>query len=186
MSGDVLIAPGLVIRRNASYVFRFTSPTTGRRREMGLGVFTGEDGPIKKLAAELRAKVQGGIDPIDERDEWRRTARVMQLRAKGQTVRRALRLWADAESKRRQWSTRYARDTAFAIEHHPPEWLLATPIVDLKAIDVIIALSEMQVSQKLKDNMRWRLDWAMEFFISQTVLETNPAAVRRIVRGRFS
>ena len=55
-----------------SWVYRYTSPTTRKRRELGLG-----PAKVRKLAdarsvsAELRLKVLNGIDPKDERDRIR-------------------------------------------------------------------------------------------------------------------
>lgn len=70
-----------------SYVLRYTSPTTGKRREMGLGVGMFRSGsswlvPTFESAArseyELAVSLlREGIDPIDQRDEdpdrWIRT-----------------------------------------------------------------------------------------------------------------
>lgn len=62
-------------RVTRSWVFRYTSPTTRKRRELGLG-----SARIRKLAdarslsAELRLKVLNGVDPIDERDKARASA----------------------------------------------------------------------------------------------------------------
>jgi integrase len=62
-------------RVTRSWVFRYTSPTTRKRRELGLG-----SARIRKLAdaralsGELRLKVLNGIDPKDERDKDRANA----------------------------------------------------------------------------------------------------------------
>lgn len=58
-----------------SWVYRYTSPTTRKRRELGLG-----SSRVRKLAdaralsGELRLKVLNGIDPKDERDKARAIA----------------------------------------------------------------------------------------------------------------
>ena len=66
-----------------SWVYRYTSPTTRKRREFGLG-----PAKVRKLAdarsmcAELRLKVLNGVDPKDERDQVRLagiTARASQI-----------------------------------------------------------------------------------------------------------
>lgn len=66
-----------------SWIFRYTSPTKKKRRELGLG-----SARIRKLAdarnvsADLRLKVLNGIDPIDERDDLRTkaiTARALKI-----------------------------------------------------------------------------------------------------------
>ena len=62
-------------RITRSWVFRYTSPTTRKRRELGLG-----SARVRKLAdaralsGELRLKVLNGVDPKDERDHDRATA----------------------------------------------------------------------------------------------------------------
>ena len=62
-------------RVTRSWVFRYTSPTTRKRRELGLG-----SARIRKLAdaralsAELRLRVLNGVDPKDERDRAKTTA----------------------------------------------------------------------------------------------------------------
>jgi integrase len=58
-----------------SWVFRYTSPTTRKRRELGLG-----SARIRKLtdaralSGELRLQILNGIDPKDERDRAKTTA----------------------------------------------------------------------------------------------------------------
>lgn len=62
-------------RITRSWVFRYTSPTTRKRRELGLG-----SARVRKLAdaralsGELRLKVLNGVDPKDERDQDRAKA----------------------------------------------------------------------------------------------------------------
>lgn len=52
-----------------SWVFRYTSPTTGKRREFGLGsVRQVSLAEARIAAAEAGRLVAGGIDPKDERD----------------------------------------------------------------------------------------------------------------------
>lgn len=70
-------------RVTRSWVFRYTSPTTRKRRELGLG-----SARIRKLAdaralsGELRLKVLNGIDPKDERDK----ARAMAITARAHQI----------------------------------------------------------------------------------------------------
>ena len=55
-----------------SWVYRYTSPTTRKRRELGLGpVKVRKLADARSLSAELRLKVLNGIDPKDERDRIR-------------------------------------------------------------------------------------------------------------------
>lgn len=60
-----------------SWQVRFTSPTTGKRREMGLGSFPAVSLALaRQRAAEAREKVARGVDPIDEREEQDKAAAV--------------------------------------------------------------------------------------------------------------
>ena len=58
-----------------SWIFRYTSPTTLRRRELGLGsTRTRKLADARALSAELRLMVLNGLDPKDERDKERALA----------------------------------------------------------------------------------------------------------------
>ena len=66
--------------RSPSWFLRYTSPEGGRRREMSLGPYPDVGlGAAREQAAELRAKIRGGIDPIEQREraarEFERTKR---------------------------------------------------------------------------------------------------------------
>ena len=55
-----------------SWIYRYTSPTTRKRRELGLGpAKVRKLADARSLSAELRLKVLNGIDPKDERDRIR-------------------------------------------------------------------------------------------------------------------
>lgn len=55
-----------------SWVYRYTSPTTRKRRELGLGpAKVRKLADARSLSSELRLKVLNGIDPKDERDRIR-------------------------------------------------------------------------------------------------------------------
>lgn len=58
-----------------SWIFRYTSPTTLKRRELGLGsTRTRKLADARALSAELRLMVLNGLDPKDERDKERALA----------------------------------------------------------------------------------------------------------------
>lgn len=58
-----------------SWIFRYTSPTTLKRRELGLGsTRTRKLADARALSAELRLKILNGLDPKDERDRERASA----------------------------------------------------------------------------------------------------------------
>ena len=62
-------------RVTRSWVFRYTSPTTRKRRELGLGsVRIRKLTDARALSGELRLQVLNGVDPKDERDRIKTTA----------------------------------------------------------------------------------------------------------------
>jgi len=84
-------------RITRSWVFRYTSPTTRKRRELGLGsTLTRKLADARSLSGDLRLKVLNGIDPKDERDK----ARALAITARAQQIDfdEALRQCMDAKS----------------------------------------------------------------------------------------
>lgn len=62
-------------RITRSWLFRYTSPTTKKRREFGLGSTRVRSlADARRLATELRLQVINGYDPKDERDRQRAAA----------------------------------------------------------------------------------------------------------------
>ncbi|MEY2618786.1 MAG: Prophage integrase, partial [Pseudomonadota bacterium] len=62
-------------RLNRSWVFRYTSPTTRTRRELGLGSTRVRAlAEARRVAADFRLQVLDGYDPKDERDRKRAEA----------------------------------------------------------------------------------------------------------------
>ncbi len=62
-------------RITRSWVFRYTSPTTRKRRELGLGSTRVRSlADARKLASDFRLQVLNGQDPKDERDKQRAVA----------------------------------------------------------------------------------------------------------------
>jgi integrase len=67
---------------NASWIFRFKSPTTGRERYMGLGPFGDVTlAMARESAGKARALIRDGRDPIEERNTKRAEAKVEASRA---------------------------------------------------------------------------------------------------------
>jgi integrase len=62
-------------RITRSWLFRYTSPTTKKRRELGLGSTRVRSlADARRLASDLRLQVLNGYDPKDERDRQRAAA----------------------------------------------------------------------------------------------------------------
>ena len=58
----------LWLTTEASWAFKFTSPVTGKTRQMGLGsAMTFSLAEVRELAREARKLVAQGIDPIEQK-----------------------------------------------------------------------------------------------------------------------
>jgi integrase len=67
----------LQVGAGKSWSFRFTSPATGKARQMGLGSLDAVPlARARDLAADARSKVTAGVDPIAEREAAREAAAV--------------------------------------------------------------------------------------------------------------
>ncbi|OQS41002.1 tyrosine-type recombinase/integrase [Chromobacterium haemolyticum] len=56
------------VKGRGKWVMRYTSPTTGKRRDAGLGIYPDVSIAMAgKLAAEMRVQIANGIDPINSR-----------------------------------------------------------------------------------------------------------------------
>lgn len=72
-------APGLYLQvskgtsgTGRSWIFRYTSPTTRRRREMGMGpVAVRKLADARTIALGYRSQILAGLDPLDEREATR-------------------------------------------------------------------------------------------------------------------
>ncbi|HWZ07973.1 MAG TPA: Arm DNA-binding domain-containing protein, partial [Bradyrhizobium sp.] len=94
---------------NKSWIFRYTSPATGRERYMGLGPAGDVTlAQARDAAQEARGLIRKGLDPIAEKREQRATARIAANR--GTTFRQCAERLIDAHEAswksphhRRQW-----------------------------------------------------------------------------------
>jgi integrase len=94
---------------NSSWIFRFTSPTTGKERYLGLGPLADVTLPKARIAAaKARDLLRNGKDPLDEKREARATARLAAVR--GITFRQCAERLMDAHAgswknpiHRKQW-----------------------------------------------------------------------------------
>jgi hypothetical protein len=83
-----------------SWIFRYTSPTQLKRREMGLGALeTRSLAEARKASLELRKMVMDGLDPAEERAKSKSTA--VQAISNGITFVKAAALCI--KSKRAEW-----------------------------------------------------------------------------------
>lgn len=119
---------------NASWIFRFRSPATGKDRFMGLGpARTVPLTAAREAASKARTLVRDGIDPIDARKDKRAAAKVEAARAV--TFRKFADAYIDGkeagwknDKHRQQWRNSL-RDHAY-----PTMGALAVADVDTEAV----------------------------------------------------
>jgi Arm DNA-binding domain len=159
---------------NASWVFRFKSPTTGKERVMGLGparhVGLAE---AREAASSARALVRNDIDPIDARKAKRAAAKVEATRsvtfkvyAEGFIVGREAG-WKN-DKHRQQWRNSL-RDYAYPIIGH-----LAVADVDTAAV-----LKVLRPIWDVKKETARRVRGRIEVILNAAKAETTNTAGRK-------
>jgi integrase len=155
--GDHADGGGLLLRvrgESVNWGFRFTSPTCGKRREMGLGVchrgsvaqagdsLTG----ARDLAHRARELLRMGTDPIDHRDAQREAG---QVAAAARQAEKARDRWTLARCARDYHErviepTRTTKHTAqwiSSLENHMPTALWRKPIADVEPPELLAVLT---------------------------------------------
>lgn len=145
-----------------SWVFRFTSPTTRTRREIGLG-----SARVRKLAdaramsAELRLQVLNGIDPIDHRNQER--ANAIAQRAKQLTFDEAVLQCMSAKSSEwknikhgQQWKNTLTTYASPLIGRMPVE-LITTELVH--RVLQPIWQTKTETATRVRQRIESVLDW---------------------------
>lgn len=180
---------------SASWVYRFTA-ATGHRREMGLGAAhsgsakqAGESlTSARERVQEAREQLGRGIDPIDERERLRQTAKAADdskkvARARDQpTLARAARDY-HARAVEPRLSAKHGANWIASLEHHVPTGIWNAPIANITASELFGALSTIravgQPDTRIPET-RQRLDAIFEDAMFHGHCLTNPArAIRR-------
>ena len=199
--GDLSDGGGLLLRirgQSASWVLRFTA-TTGRRREMGLGIARRGSATqagdsltaARDLARDARDLLQRGADPIDERDARKAAAQAQEQAKKAEkkrehtTLARAARAYHErvVEPVR---TDKHAAQWIASLEHHVPTEIWHAPIDSITPPALLAALSgvraladsEARVPETLQ-RVRQRLDAVFEDAIFHGLCSSNPAAAIR-------
>ena len=199
-------ASGKLLPRTESWVFRFTA-AGGQRREMGLGpVWRGSRAQAgsslttaRRLAFEARDLLHRGIDPIDQRDGVRDTARQVEATKRAnqarerQTLARAAREY-HARVIEPTRTTKHAAQWIASLENHMPAALWHAPVDSIDPPTLLAALAEVRphkdarnlTGDKVPETMtriRQRLDAVFEDAIFHKRCTSNPAAaIRRKMR----
>lgn len=149
-------------RITRSWVFRYTSPTTRKRRELGLGsTLTRKLADARSLGAELRLKVLNGIDPKDERDK----ARALAISARAQQITFDEAITQCMEAKSSEWKNL----------KHGQQWqntltTYASPLLGKLSVDLIttelvykvlqpIWHTKTETATRVRQRIETVLDW---------------------------
>lgn len=146
-----------------SWVFRYTSPTTDKRREIGLGPI-GVRGlaDAREAAGEYRRQILNGLDPKDERDELRRQ--------RAQSVRRVLTFSEAATqciaTKQHEWkNAKHQHQWAASLETYVYPSLGAVPVDRITVEQVLQVLepiwtTKTETASRVRQRIETVLDWA--------------------------
>lgn len=209
--GDHADGGGLLLRvrgESVSWGFRFTSPTAGKRREMGFGVchrgsvaqagssLTG----ARDLAHGAREMLRRGADPIDHREGQREAG---QQAAAARKAEKARDRWTLARSARDYHervieptrTTKHSADWIGSLENHIPAALWNKPIADVTAPELLSVLDQIRPHARARhctqgeriaetvSRIRQRLEAIFEDAVFHGRATINPAAaVKRKMR----
>ena len=203
--GDHADGGGLLLRvraQSASWVLRYTA-STGRRREMGLGVArrasaaqAGDSlSSTRDLAHAARELLRRSIDPIDNRHLKRGADRENMSAKKAEKVREQLTLARAARAYHERvveprMTAKHSAQWIASLEQHVSRVIWHKPIAEIEAPELLAALSRVRSLEdpavrvpETLSRVRQRLDAVFEDAIFHGFCTTNPAAaVRRKMR----
>jgi integrase len=202
--GDHADGDGLVLRvrgARCSWLFRFTSPSTGKRRDMGMGsvlrtslAAAGESlRLVRTKATRAREQLAAGRDPLEEKREIRRKATEVAERAKAErradeaTLARVARRYHETAIEGRM-NGKYAEVWIARLENHIPPAIWHKPISRITAPELLEALAPIRMrTPETADRIRRSLAAVFDDAHFHGLCTTNPAnAIRRKLseRGR--
>ncbi|MDH6150594.1 MULTISPECIES: tyrosine-type recombinase/integrase [Paraburkholderia] len=168
----LMLTPG---KTGSKWTLRFTSPTTGKRRDAGLGVYpevTIADAREKALA--MRRQIDAGKDPIDERDRDQHAA---SMAAAALTFEKAARE-LHSELKPSWRNEKHAADWIRSLEAYVFPKLGAKPldaVTPADCADVLrpIWLEKAETASRTRQRMHAVMQWAW----AHGHITSNPVAV---------
>jgi integrase len=138
-----------------SWIFRYTSPSDGERHDMGLGPFPEINlTEARKKAMELRAQVNKGIDPLEERKEAFSAAVTVENEA-----------LTFIERHRAGWSDKHAAQWLNSLTEHVFPIIGSIPVYMVDTPDVIrvldpIWLQKPETARRVRNRMERVFDHA--------------------------
>ena len=177
------------------WLFRFQAPS-GRKRDMVIGSAESVSlANARAAAAEARALLARGIDPLDERHGKKRQARAADAERKAATkteratLARVARDYHELISPKFR-NPKHAQQWINSLEQHVPADLWKKPIATIKAGDLVDAIVGIQRSvPETGSRVRQRLAATFEHALLRELIKTNPMAgtarrVRELVGKR--
>jgi integrase len=177
--GSVLSDGGGLYLRCALWIFRFTSPVTGKERDLSLGSVDALTlKTARSIAAGNRELVAQGIDPFTQRQTERVEAKERALKAR--TFGDVAAEWIATKLPERR-GTRNPTSLAKALKRYSKP-LAALPMASITSIDIAHALKVLADRPSMRDTLvsliHTVFDWAMAADIIPEAL--NPARKRKL------
>lgn len=194
---------GLELRitsKGAAWVLRFTSPITGKRREMGLGACVRQNAALagsslttaRDLAHEAREQLRRGFDPLQARDERRQAERAAEDARRAEVERERWTLQACAKDYYARViepnrTLKHSRQWITSLENHIPESLWKAAVDSITAPALLSALLEVKPHERARRHqgdtvpetvrrIRQRLEAIFEDAVFHGRCSSNPAA----------
>lgn len=146
-----------------SWVFRYTSPTTGKRRELGLGsVRQVSLAEARTAAAEAGKLIAGGVDPKDERDTEKKRRQIAVRpcltfeEAAAQCIAARQHEWKN-QKHRHQWSASLKTYAYPVIGSLPVDQVAMEQVLEVLEP---IWTTKTETATRLRQRIETVLDWA--------------------------
>lgn len=163
------------VKGHGKWSLRFTSPTTGKRRDMGLGTYP-EAGiaEARQTALAARERIRSGIDPIDARNDAKRAEQrvsdAMSFEAAARQCHKELRDgWSNGKHVE-QWINTLAAYAFPVIGNRKIEDLRARDFADVLRP---IWLEKAETASRVKQRCSTVMDWC----VAQELIDSNPVGV---------
>ncbi len=175
----------LIVRGDTrAWTLLYTSPVTGKRRELGLGKLSDVGlAQARSDAAKARDKVRAGVDPIEAAAAARAASAAIEAQqrsdanADAATLRRVARAYH--ETKVEPVLTRkHAAQWIASIEQHVPAKILDKPITEVKATELLDALHVIFVDvPETGRRVKQRLDAVFDHAVLRELALANPVKI---------
>lgn len=161
-----------------SWVFRYTSPLTGRRREIGLGPITLRGlAEAREVAGDYRRQILNGLDPKDQRDGLKRQ--------RAQAARKVL-TFAEAAAqciatKQHEWkNAKHHHQWAATLKTYAYPSLGSVPVDQIKMEQVLAVLEPIWTAKtETATRLRQRIETVMDWAKARKLYEgDNPASLK--------